>query len=122
MVNGWSASLVFALNFAAQGPDFVEGDFGFSMRWWFAMPMKIVFHEIYTLTRYGPGQNHHRLIHNCFGHMVGFNNCLNIIAVNFHDVPAKGFPFSVQVLQRHNCFGGAINLDVVTISDSNKVT
>src|SRR3712207_9305319 len=58
-----------------------------------AMPMKVIFHKIDTLTGHRVSDNHDRLIDDGFGHLNGVNESLDIIAVDFEHMPTKRLPF-----------------------------
>ena len=45
------------------------------------------------------------------------DDTFDIVAVDFLDVPAKTFPLTAQIFQRHDIFGRAVNLDIIAVNE-----
>ena len=85
------------------------------------MPMIIIFHEVHTFTGYGVGDDDTGFVGDGPGHATGVYDTFDIIAIDLEYMPAKTLPFALEILERHDIFGVAVDLYVVTVDDTDEI-
>src|SRR3954468_11828366 len=80
-----------------------------------AMPVIIVFHVVDAFAGDGVGDYGDGRLHDGLGHFAGIGDGLEVVAVDFDDVPAESGEFGGHIAERHHIFGSAIDLNIVAV-------
>jgi len=112
---------VLAFDAPAESAELVKSHFRLFTIGGFAVPFVFAFEFDDAFAGDGMGDDERGLFVNGFGLLHGGDDFLEVVAVNFQNVPAEGFPFGVQAFKGHDIFGEAVDLNIVAVNESDEV-